>query len=149
MKVLLRSDVNGVGRRGDIVSVSSGHARNFLLPNDLAIIATDGAVTQATLMRRARDLREVADRESAVAISNELAKHTIVIKAKAGNEGRLFGSVSANDIVAAVLNQTGMNVDRKAVTIATAIRSLGDHQVSVEMIGGVTGVIKLSVVAKS
>ena len=91
MKVLLRSDVNGVGRRGDIVSVSSGHARNFLLPNDLAIIATDGAVTQATLMRRARDLREAADRESAVAISNELAKHTIVIKAKAGNEGRLFG----------------------------------------------------------
>jgi large subunit ribosomal protein L9 len=99
-------------------------------------------------MRRARDLREAADRESAVAISNELAKHTIVIKAKAGNEGRLFGSVSANDIVAAVLSQTGMNVDRKAVTIATAIRSLGDHQVSVEMIGGVTGVIKLSVVAK-
>ncbi|NDC45511.1 MAG: 50S ribosomal protein L9, partial [Actinobacteria bacterium] len=87
MKVLLRQDISGVGRRGDIVSVSSGHARNFLLPRGLAIAATDGAVVQATSMRRARDLREAADRESAQAIVAELAKRTIQVQAKAGSEG--------------------------------------------------------------
>ena len=113
MKVLLRKDVSGIGRRGDIVTVSSGHARNFLLPGGLAIIATDGAVTQANSMRRARDLREAADRDAAFAISAELAKHTVTVKAKAGAEGRLFGSVTANDIVAAVKDQTSVVLDRK------------------------------------
>lgn len=148
MKVLLRKDVSGVGRRGDIVTVSSGHARNFLLPGGLAILATDGAVTQANSMRRARDLREVADRDAAFAISAELAKHTVTVKAKAGAEGRLFGSVTANDIVAAVKDQTSVVLDRKNINIETPIRTVGAHQVSVALFDGVSGVVSLSVVAQ-
>lgn len=148
MKVLLRKDVAGIGRRGDIVTVSSGHARNFLLPGGLAILATDGAVTQANSMRRARDLREAADRDAAFAISAELAKHTVTVKAKAGAEGRLFGSVTANDIVAAVKDQTSVILDRKNINIETPIRTVGAHQVSVALFDDVSGVVSLSVVAQ-
>lgn len=148
MKVLLRKDVAGIGRRGDIVTVSSGHARNFLLPGGLAILATDGAVTQANSMRRARDLREAADRDAAFAISAELAKHTVTVKAKAGTEGRLFGSVTANDIVAAVKDQTSVILDRKNINIETPIRTVGAHQVSVALFDDVSGVVSLSVVAQ-
>jgi len=148
MKVLLRKDVSGIGRRGDIVTVSSGHARNFLLPGGLAIIATDGAVTQANSMRRARDLREAADRDAAFAISAELAKHTVTVKAKAGAEGRLFGSVTANDIVAAVKDQTSVVLDRKHINIETPIRTTGAHQVSVSLFGDISGVVNVSVVAQ-
>ena len=148
MRVLLRKDVSGIGRRGDIVTVSSGNARNFLLPGGLAILATDGAVTQANSMRRARDLREAADRDAAFAISAELAKHTVTVKAKAGAEGRLFGSVTANDIVAAVKDQTSVVLDRKHINIETPIRTVGAHQVSVALFDGVSGVVSLSVVAQ-
>ena len=147
MKVLLRKDITGVGRRGDIVSVSSGHARNFLLPRGLAIVATDGAVAQATSMRRARDLREAADRESAQAIVAELAKRTIQIQAKAGSEGRLFGSVTATDIAHAVDAQAGISLDRKSIEISSPIRTVGDHSVTVELFAGITGTISLSVSA--
>ncbi|MFM9112390.1 MAG: 50S ribosomal protein L9 [Actinomycetota bacterium] len=147
MKVLLRKDITGVGRRGDIVSVSSGHARNFLLPRGLAIVATDGAVVQATSMRRARDLREAADRESAQAIVAELAKRTIQIQAKAGSEGRLFGSVTATDIAHAVDAQAGISLDRKSIEISSPIRTVGDHSVTVELFAGITGTISLSVSA--
>ena len=147
MKVLLRQDISGVGRRGDIVSVSSGHARNFLLPRGLAIAATDGAVVQATSMRRARDLREAADRESAQAIVAELAKRTNQVQAKAGSEGRLFGSVTASDIAQAVSTQAGITLDRKSIEIASPIRTVGDHNVTVELFAGITGTISLSVSA--
>lgn len=147
MKVLLRKDITGVGRRGDIVSVSSGHARNFLLPRGLAIVATDGAVVQATSMRRARDLREAADRESAQTIVAELAKRTIQIQAKAGSEGRLFGSVTATDIAHAVDAQAGISLDRKSIEISSPIRTVGDHSVTVELFAGITGTISLSVSA--
>jgi large subunit ribosomal protein L9 len=148
MKVLLRSDVAGVGRRGDIVTVSSGHARNFLMPRGLAVPASDGTVRQSESMKRARQLREAADRESAQTIANELATRTITVSAKAGNEGRLFGSVTAADIASAVAAQTGMTIDRKGIQIDEPIRSVGEHRVAVELFPGVTGTVTLSVAAE-
>jgi large subunit ribosomal protein L9 len=145
MKVLLRSDVVGVGRRGDIVTVSSGHARNVLMPRGLAVPASDGTVRQSESMKRARQLREAADRESAQVVATELASRTITVSAKAGNEGRLFGSVSAGDIAAAVAAQTGLAIDRKGIVINEPIRSVGEHRVVVELFPGVTGTVTLSV----
>jgi large subunit ribosomal protein L9 len=148
MKVLLRSDVAGVGRRGDIVTVSSGHARNFLMPRGLAVPASDGTVRQSDSMKRARQLREVADRESAQTVANELASRSITVSAKAGNEGRLFGSVTAAEIAAAVAAQTGLTIDRKGIVIEEPIRSVGEHRVAVELFPGVTGTVTLSVSAE-
>lgn len=148
MKVLLRSDVKGVGRRGDIVNVSSGHARNFLLPNDLAIVANDGTIAQADVMRKSRELQIATDRESARNLATSLAAKTISISAKAGNEGRLFGSVSAAEIVKAVLDQTGVTIDRKHVQLEAPLRTLGEHLVVVELFSEVSINLTLNIVAK-
>ena len=146
MQVLLRSDVAGVGRRGDIVNVSSGHARNYLLPNGLAVVATDGTVRQSDSMKKARQQKEAADRQTATNLIADLGKRQITVTAKAGNEGRLFGSVSAADVAAAIAAQTGASVDRKAVVLGEAIRSVGEHQVTIDM-HGVSGTVTVSVVA--
>jgi large subunit ribosomal protein L9 len=148
MQVLLRSDVAGIGRRGDIVTVSSGHARNYLLPKGLAVEASDGTVAQAAAMQRARSAREAADRESALTIAAALAQRAVTITAKAGAEGRLFGSVTASDVVVAVEQQFGISLDRKKVDISEPIRTLGAHSVSVSLFGDVTGTVRLEVVAR-
>ncbi|MFM9085709.1 MAG: 50S ribosomal protein L9 [Acidimicrobiia bacterium] len=147
MKVLLRADVKGVGRRGDVVSVSAGHARNFLLPNDLAIVATDATVAQAEAMRKSREAKVAADRESAREVAASLGSRTITIRAKAGPEGRLYGSVGAADVAAAVAEQAGVSIDRKHVALDEPLRELGTHQVSAELFDGVTCTLSVSIVA--
>src|SRR6266851_4254288 len=99
MKVVLRSDISGVGKRGDIIDVSDGFARNHLVPTGQAIAATDGINAQAASMRRARDTKDTRDREAAEAIAQRLVPTTITITARAGREGKLFGSVTSADIV--------------------------------------------------
>ncbi len=148
MKVLLRSDVKGVGRRGDVVNVSSGHARNFLLPNDLAIVANEGTIAQADIMRKSRELQVAADRESARLVAASLATTVITIAAKAGNEGRLFGSINAAEIVKAILDQTGVTIDRKAVQIEAPLRQLGEHTVTAVVFDDVVATLKVNIVAK-
>ena len=146
MKVILRSDLDGLGKRGDIVDVADGHARNYLLPRGLAIVATDGAVDQANAMRKARDLREAADREAAGTIAAALVAKTITVRAKAGNEGRLFGSVTAADIAAALSEQAGVQIDKKKV-VSQPIRTTGAHSAVVRLHADVECEVKLSVVA--
>ena len=102
MKVILRSDLDGLGKRGDIVDVADGHARNYLLPQGLALEATTGASSQAAKMRRSRDLRDASDREAAQTVATTLVPKVITVTAKAGTEGRLFGSVTTADVVDAV-----------------------------------------------
>lgn len=148
MKVLLRSDIKGVGRRGDIVNVSSGHARNFLLPNDLAIVANAGTIAQAEVMRQSRELQIAADRESARLVATSLSTTVIKIAAKAGNEGRLFGSINAAEIAKAVLDQTGVTIDRKNIQVETPLRQLGEHSVTAEIFAEVVATLKLEIVAK-
>ena len=148
MKVLLRSDVKGIGRRGDIVNVSSGHARNFLLPNDLAIVANSGTIAQAEVMRKSREQQIAANRESARLVAASLSTTVIKIAAKAGNEGRLFGSINAVEIAKAVLDQTGVTIDRKNIQVETPLRQLGEHSVSAEIFTDVVATLKLEIVAK-
>ena len=148
MKVLLRSDVKGVGRRGDIVSVSAGHARNFLLPNDLAVVANDGTVAQAEVMRKAQELKAATERESARTLAASLATKVITISAKAGNEGRLFGSITSTEIVKAIFDQTGATIDRKQVQLEEPLRQLGEHVVVVELFAEVLTNMSVNIVAK-
>lgn len=145
MKVILRADIAGIGRRGDIVSVADGHARNYLLPKGYAIPATDGAVNQANAMRKARDLREAADREAAGTVATALSAKTFTVKAKAGNEGRLFGSVTAGDVAAALADQAGVQIDRKKI-VMQPFRTTGAHSAVVRLHADVECEIKVSVV---
>ena len=146
MKVILRSDIDNVGKRGDICDVADGYARNYLLPRGLAMVASDGAVAQAASMRRARDLRDAQDRASAEEVARTLVPKVITIKAKAGAGGRLFGSVTASDIVDAVEAQTGIALDRRRVHLDEPIKVLGTHSVQVKLHSDVQFPVNLEIV---
>lgn len=133
MKVLLRTDVEGVGKRGDLVEVADGHARNFLVPKGFAIKATSGIESQAAAMRRSRDLKDAADRGAAEEIARVLVPTVITVKARSAPEGRLFGSVTASDVVGAVAAQTGIEIDRRAINLDEAIKSVGTHTVQTKL----------------
>ena len=147
MKVLLRTDVDGVGKRGDIIDVAGGFARNHLLPAGKAILASDGVESQAAAMRRSRDLKDARDREGSETVAKTLVGNTITIPARAAND-RLFGSVSAADIVRHVEEQTGAVIDRHDLVLEEPIKSVGEHNVRVELIGGVVFELTVDVVAE-
>jgi large subunit ribosomal protein L9 len=147
MKIILRSDLAGLGKRGDICEVKEGYARNYLLPRGKAMVANDGAVSQAASMRRGRDLRDAQDRESAQTVASALVARTITIPAKSGAEGRLYGSVTTADIAEAVSEQTGITIDRKQL-IGEPIKSLGTHSVSAKLHADVEFPITVEVVAR-
>lgn len=147
MKVILRADVSGLGKRGDIVEVKDGYGRNYLLPRSLAITATPGAVDQAKSMRRARDLRDAQDREAAQEIARALVAKTILITMKAGAEGRLYGSVTSSDVVEAVAAQAGVTLEKRQVRV-DPIKVVGTHSVSVKLHSDVEFPISVEVTAK-
>lgn len=146
VKVILRSDVTDVGKRGDICEVADGYARNYLFPKGLAITASEGAVAQAASMRRARDLRDAQDRSAAEEVARTLVPTTITVKAKAGSGGRLFGSVTVADIVDAVQAQTGVVLDRRKVHLDDAIKLVGAYSVRVKLHSDVEFPVNLEVV---
>lgn len=147
MKVVLRSDISGVGKRGDIIDVSDGYARNHLVPSGQAIIASDGIAAQAASMRRSRDVKDARDRESAETVAQRLVPMTISIPARAGREGKLFGSVTSSDIVDAVADQAGITIDRHALLSHDAIKELGRHEVGVRLHPEVEFSLAIEVVA--
>lgn len=148
MKIVLRTDVSGLGKRGDVANVADGYARNYLLPKGKALAATPGVEAQAEAMRRARAMRASADRADAVQLAARLAKATIQIKAKAGREGKLFGSVSTSDIAAAIERQTGAVVDRRHLTLSEPIKKLGTYGVTAHLISDVTATFSVAVAAQ-
>ena len=149
MRVVLRSDIDKVGKRGDIIDVADGYARNYLLPKGHAIVASDGVTAQANAMRRARDLRDARDRDSALTVAGVLTGATVTIRARAGAEGRLFGSVTAADVADAVAAQTGATVDRRRVQLAEPIKSVGTHLVPVRLHADVVAEVTVEVVSGS
>jgi len=133
MKIVLRADVTNLGKKGDILDVADGHARNYLLPKGLAMKATAGVESQATAMRRSRDIKDARDREAAETVARTLVPAVIRIPAKAGAEGKLFGSVTAADVVEAVAAQTRVELDRRRLHLDEPIKSLGTHGVPVKL----------------
>lgn len=147
MKLLLRSDVDGVGKRGDIVDVSDGYARNYLVPRGMAVTATDGVTQQAERMRKTRMLKDAADRAAAEEIAKVLVAATITLKARAGEEGKLFGSVTSAEIVEAVEAQTGARLDRRHLVLPEPIKSLGTHSITAKLHSDVQFQISVDVTA--
>lgn len=147
MKVVLRTDVDRLGKRGDILDVADGYARNYLLPRGHAIAASDGVVTQAAAMRRSRDLRDAKDRESAEVVARTLVSKVVTIPARAGTEGKLFGSVTATEITEAVQAQAGVELDRRKLQLDEPIKTVGTHQVIVKLHSDVQFPLSIEVVA--
>jgi large subunit ribosomal protein L9 len=148
MKVLLRADVAGVGRRGDVVKVAGGFARNYLLPEGRAIVATDGVEVQAEQMRRGRDLREAQDREAAEAQAALLSGAVIRVTARAAEGGRLFGSIGPAEVAEGILAAKGVEVDRARVALPEHIKETGSYEVAVELFRDVATTVTVEVAAE-
>lgn len=147
MKIILSDDVENVGRKGDVVTVADGYARNFLVPKGLALIASKGALRQAEVMRRAREEQERKLKEQAAAKVAVLGSQPVYISARAGEGGRLFGSVTNSDVARAIAEQLGEAVDRHLVRLDEPIRSLGTHQVEVHLHAEVNALVTVEVIA--
>ncbi|MCZ7627776.1 MAG: 50S ribosomal protein L9 [Microthrixaceae bacterium] len=145
--MILRQDVEGLGNRGDVVVVNKGYGRNYLVPHNLAMEASEGAETQAASMRKARDERDAAAREAAEEIAKVMVSKEITIHTRAGDSGRLFGSVTATEIVEAVAEQAGIEIDRKAIRLDEHIKTTGSHHVMARLHSNVEFPIHLDVVA--
>ena len=147
MKLILNSDVPNLGAPGDVVEVKDGYGRNYLVPQGFAQKWNKGADKQIALIRRAREVREVRDLGAATEIKVLLATLPVTLKAKAGDGGRLFGSVTPADVVAAVIAAGGPKLDKRSLVIATPIKYTGSHTVSVKIHAEVDATVKVDVVA--
>jgi large subunit ribosomal protein L9 len=133
MKLILTREVAGLGLAGDIVEVADGYGRNFLVPRGAAIAWTKGAEKQIAQIKRARDAREIRDLGHAREIKADLEKLSVTLSARAGKDGRLFGSITSNDIASAVKDAGGPTLDRKRIQLGTHIKSVGTHTVTVDL----------------
>lgn len=147
MQIILAQDVDKLGLKGDLVSVADGYARNFLVPKGLAITASKGTMKQAELMRRARLDREQRVKEAAAARVATLGAEPVFISARAGDGGRLFGSVTSSDVARAIEEQLDESVDRHDIRLDDPIRSLGTHQVEVRLHAEVNALVNVEVIA--
>ena len=148
MQVILKQDVDKIGRRGDIIDVSRGYVRNFLVPRGLAEMATPTRLEEVR-----REMAEAEERnrrmaERAGEIAETLNKSVITIEARTGEDERLFGSVTAANIAEAIDRARGVRVDRRRIRLEEPIRSLGTHQVPVQVHGDVEASVKVIVVPK-
>ena len=132
MKVLLRTDVEGLGRTGDLVEVTRGYARNYLVPQGLAVAAGSGIAVQAEAMQRKRALQAAADKSDAEESAARLEGLVLQVTAKASEEGRLFGSVGVGEVVSALVDQFGLEVDRGQVS-GDQVKDLGTHGFTVRL----------------
>ena len=148
MKLILTHEVNGLGHPGDVVTVKDGYARNFLLPNGKAIAWSLGGEKQIDGIRRARDARKVRDLDHAKEIKAKLEGANLVVKAKAGDTGHLFGSVTDKDIAQTIKSATGLDIDRHKIKLIKHVKNLGKHSAKVSLHPQVAANISFEVVAQ-
>ena len=133
MKLILTADVNELGKRGDVVDVAEGYARNFLLPRKKAIKANEGALAQAEAVREARIETERKAKEVAENVATQLVGSRVVLAAQAGDEGQLYGSVGAGDVIEGIKRFTGIELDRSQIEMPTPIKAIGLHEIQVKV----------------
>lgn len=147
MKIILTEDVAGLGIPGDIVEVKDGYGRNFLLPQGKAIRATKGAEKQVQTIKRARSVREIRDRGHANEVKQALESLTVKLTSRAGEGGRLFGSVTSSDVVSAVKAAGGPVLDKRTIDLPGHIKTTGSHKVTARLHPDVNAVFSIEVVA--
>jgi large subunit ribosomal protein L9 len=148
MKLILTQEVDGLGAPGDVVDVAAGYGRNYLLPRGFGITWTRGGEKQVDLIKRARAAREIRTMEDAQAVVGRLQKLTVRVKRRAGSNGRLFGSVGASDIAAALKDAGGPEIDKRTIVVPDPIKSAGAYRVQVRLHPEVTASVNVEVSAE-
>lgn len=147
MKLILTQEVANLGQAGDVVEVADGYGRNYLVPRGSAITWTKGAEKQIGQIKRARDAREVRDIGHAREIKANLEKLAVTLVARAGREGKLFGSITESDVASAVKQAGGPVLDKKRIDLGGHIKTTGKHQVTVDLQHDVSATVALTVTA--
>ncbi|MFM8350573.1 MAG: 50S ribosomal protein L9 [Actinomycetales bacterium] len=148
MKLILTQEVSGLGAPGDVVVVKDGYGRNFLVPRGMAIVWTRGGEKQVTQIKRARKVREIRDLGHAQQVRDELQGLTIEVRAKAGDGGRLFGSVTTADVASAIRSSGGPLVERRSIELASAVKTLGKHSARVRVHPEVVATVTFNVTSE-
>jgi large subunit ribosomal protein L9 len=146
MKLILTQEVAGLGAAGDVVEVKDGYGRNYLIPRGFGIRWTRGGEKTIESIKKARNSRAVRDADHAAEVKAQLEGSTFNVKVRAGEGGRLFGAVTAADIAAAI-NESGTEVDRRTIVVGNPIKSLGAHTVTVRVLDDVEAQVNLNVVS--
>jgi large subunit ribosomal protein L9 len=146
VKIVLREDVEQLGKKGDLCDVAAGYARNYLVPRGLAILASKGAEKQAAAMRRNREVRDTREREQAQGAAARLAASPVQVAARAGEGGKLFGSVTSADIATAIEAATGIAIDRRKIDLDEPLKAVGPAEVEVALHGDVRVTVTVDVV---
>jgi large subunit ribosomal protein L9 len=145
MKVLFKKDVPEVARAGQVKDVADGYARNFLIPRGLAVAATPSALKQVADLQAVAARHAAAEQQAALDLKQRLEAQPIVIEARAGSQGRLYGSVTTNDVAAAIQKQIGATVDRRELDIADPVRQVGSYEITARLHHGVTATVTIEV----
>lgn len=146
MKVILLSDVKNLGKAGEAVEVAEGYARNYLFPRGLAAEASSGKLKDLERKKEAERRRQAKEEQDARDLLKRLKESRIEIKAKAGDSGRLFGSITAQDVAAAIKAATGEEIDKKKIELPQPIKSVGQHTAIVRPYAGISGEVTITVV---
>lgn len=146
MKIILKQDVNGLGKKDEIVNASDGYAKNYLLPRGIAIEATEGNVNEAKNKQKAADDKKKRELAQAKEFASKLEGKTVSIQAKAGESGKLFGAIAGKDIADAIKVQYKAEVDKKKIVLHDPIKTAGDHKVEIKIYPGVSVEINVNIV---
>ncbi len=144
MKVILNQDVKGQGKKGDMINVSDGYARNFLLPKGLATEATKSAINEMKGKADAKAYREEKELEAAKELAAKIEAVSVTIESKSGDNGKLFGSITSGDVADALKMQGHIVVDKKKIVLHDPIKSVGEYQLSVKVHAGVSATLKVT-----
>jgi len=148
MRIILQREVDKLGDPGDVVDVADGYARNYLIPHGLAAVASRGAVKHAERLRRTNEDRVRRTLTEAQAVAESLSATPVRVKARAGEDGRLFGSITVNDLAKELQARAGTALDRRQIHLAEPIRSVGTHEVTVHLRPDVDAKVTVEVVAE-
>jgi len=148
MKVILLKDVKGTGKKGDVVNVSDGHGRNYLIPRGLAREATEGNLNELKQQKEAQKKKQKRELQEAKDLAEKISKITLTIKGKAGEGGKLFGSITSKDIAEKLSKEHKIKIDKRKIVLDNPIKELGTHSVEIKVYPEITGTVKVQVLSE-
>ena len=148
MKVILTQDIKSIGKKGQIINASDGYARNYLLPKKLAVVADNANLNELKTKQDANKYKKDMSRASAEELAQKMKDFELIFKIKAGENGKTFGSVTAKDIAEALNKKYFVEVDKKKIGLSDAIKTLGTYHIDVKLFEGITGKLKVNVIAE-
>ena len=148
MKVILKADIKGVGKKDEVINASDGYARNFLIPRKLAVPADTGNMANLKAKQDSNAYRKNQEKQEAVKIADKLSKITLQIKVKAGENGKIFGGVSSKEIASELEKQYKIKIDKKKIELKEAIKVLGTKDVQIRLFEGIIGNVKINIIGE-